>query len=212
LFFFLLCHREGRRREELLEILWPELSPSLSRNAFYNNVYRARKALFKECLIQEGGVYKINPKGSLRFDLEEFRAFIEQADRLPRRDMGRVDLLAKAVHLYDGSFLKEFYSEWAETIRIDTEIQYLRALSQLAGLHMAQRNFAEAAGFLEKAISYDRTDVGAHEELIKLCFLAGDRAEAIRRYRFYSDVSQRELGVKPPKSLEQLRMEAASRT
>jgi len=144
--------------------------------------------------------------------LEEFRDLIERAEKLPRMDAERTELLGKAVELYQGGFIKEFYSEWAETIRNDAEIQYLRALSQLAGFHLARRNFDEAAALLEKALHYDRTDIGAHEELIKLCFLAGNRPEALRRYRLYSDVSLKELGAKPPKSLEQLRVEAASRS
>ncbi|MBI4219503.1 MAG: tetratricopeptide repeat protein, partial [Chloroflexi bacterium] len=67
LFAYLICNRQGKSREELIEVLWPEISVSLSRNAFHNNMYRTRRALYKGCVVLEEGRYLLQPQGTFWF-------------------------------------------------------------------------------------------------------------------------------------------------
>lgn len=208
LFLYLLCHRSGKRREELLEVLWPEVSVGLSRNAFYNNVYRTRRALYRECIVLEGGAYKVNPKGEFCFDLEEFRRLVAEAERQPGGSEKRASLLTQAIKLYRGSFLGEFYAEWADTIRLEAEAQYSRSLARLAGFHAARGSCEDAIRLLEELLALDRTDEAAHEQLIKLLIKRGDLQDAQRRYNLYRELMIRELKAQPSKGFAELRIEA----
>ncbi len=204
LFFYLLCNRSGKRREQLLEVLWPDISSNLSRNAFYNNVYRARRALYKESIVQDGGLYQLNPEGAVWFDLDEFQRLVNEAERFPRGSEERASLLSGAIQVYRGGFLDEFYSEWSDTIRLEAEAQYLRSLARLAGYHAARGEYDTAIPLLEQLLLVDDTDFAAHEQLVKALLRKGDITQAKQRHKFYVQLASDKSAHDSPKSFADL--------
>ncbi|MBI2165458.1 MAG: tetratricopeptide repeat protein [Chloroflexi bacterium] len=192
MFLYLLCHREGKRREFLLEVLWPEVALGLSRNAFYNNVYRVRRTLYKDCILLEDGVYKLGSRGEFWLDLEEFDRLTQEADRQVDNAEKKADLLAQAVRLYRGHCLEEFYSEWSDGIRTAAEARYLRTLATLASLKASMGDYGEAAGLLEKLLAIDDSDLQAYEQIIEYLTKGGHRGEARRWHQSYSELLKKE--------------------
>lgn len=209
LLYYLLSVKQGKTKEELLEVLWPEVSVSLSRNTFYNNVYRVRRALYKECLTQKDGRYQLNLQGVFWFDLDEFHSLIEEAESSPKGSHKRAKLLSDAIRIYRGSFLKDFYAEWSDSISLETEAQYLSCLVKLAGYYASKSQYNRAISLLKRLLEVDKADPEANERLVKILLKKGDMDEAYRRYRLYEAFSLTELGARPSKLFDQLREEVS---
>ncbi|MBI4233218.1 MAG: tetratricopeptide repeat protein [Chloroflexi bacterium] len=208
LFLYLLCYRKTVTREELQEVLWPDRSANLSRNALHNCVYRARQALYGECIIQEGGRYHLNPRGTFSLDLEEFNKLVGLAGRLPKDSEKRAEYHETAIQLYRGAFLEDCYSDWSGEIRAQAEARYSQSLDSLADFHAKKGQHEEAARYLEKLLEHDSTNEDAFERLILLRLRQRETTAAYRLYKQFQDVLLQEARGMPHKSFRQMCAEA----
>ncbi|MBI4305845.1 MAG: tetratricopeptide repeat protein [Chloroflexi bacterium] len=181
LFVFLLCHPQGRTKEELIDILWPDMSAGLSRNAFYSNVYRARRAVYRECLVQEGGRYRVLSDGQWWFDIDEFRRLSDEARRAPRASDRHIAALEEANLLYRGDFLEGFYADWVTTMRADAEARFVQNLECLIEARTQRHQLEGAVAALDRLLAVDPTNCEAHERFMKLLVQLGRAAEARQR-------------------------------
>lgn len=204
MFFYLLSRRGKHRREEVLDALWPELPVAKARSTFHSTAYRLRRALYPDCLLHAENSYWLNPEGDYRYDVEQFRRLLEEAEALPKGSSDRARKLEEAVALYRGSFLKDFYSEWCLTLGRDLEQQYLKALALLAGYHAARGEYKEAVSLLERLLTLDPYDEEAYLHLMKAHINHGEPAMAQRCYRRYERVVRDELGSAPTLQLVSL--------
>ncbi|MEX1102847.1 MAG: tetratricopeptide repeat protein, partial [Dehalococcoidia bacterium] len=129
LFFLFLANRDGLRKEEAVERLYPELSPEKCNSAFHSNVYRIRRALYQDSVVKRQGAYVLDPEGDFEWDVEEFEASLKQASQLSVGSPERAARYRNALQLYRGPFAEGFYSEWAEALRRRIEEHSQEALS-----------------------------------------------------------------------------------
>jgi two-component SAPR family response regulator len=181
-FAFLMCHRHGKTREELIEVLWPEGSANLSRNAFHNNVFRTRRALYKGCVVLDGGRYRINPAGHFSFDLEEIRRLSTEAVAARESPKRQIQLLVQSVELYRGEFLPGINSDWVTPIRMEVEGIFVSNLLRLAALYDRQGDCGSAIAALERVLQVEPTDVETQERVVKMLIRAGHPTEARQRH------------------------------
>lgn len=167
LFVLLLCRRNGKTSEELLEMLWPESETVQKRDVIHNNVYRIRRTLYRGCLLLENGHYQINPREQLWFDLDEFRRLSDAAST-ERYSPRKAELLTQANQLYRGDFLAGFYSEWVLDVRRQTELQYLTNLTSLVSLQVEVENLAAARSTVRQIIDVDPANEFAHRMTIAI--------------------------------------------
>lgn len=131
LFVYLLTNRAGASKEELIDVLWPEISMQLSRNAFYTTVYRARRALYADVVSVTDGRYRLDPLGRFDYDLEDF--YVKGRNAITSRSPDeKVELLTEAIELHRGPFLDSFYADWIDMTRSQTEALHSRNLRELA--------------------------------------------------------------------------------
>jgi DNA-binding SARP family transcriptional activator len=195
--FYLLVHPPGRTKEQILEALWPELSIANQNSCFHSTVYRLRRALYQGCLVYQDGWYRLHPEGEFWFDAEEFEQLLKQAHHLPPDSDARLSCLEKAIDLYTGPFLADFYSEWCETLRLNFEMKYVRALSTLAGHHAAKGDWERCIELLERILAVDIYNEEAHYKLIKAYTHLGDSASALKCYHNYTDILREQLDAEP---------------
>jgi len=131
LFVYLLTNRSGATKEELIDVLWPEISMRLSRNAFYTTVYRARRALYSDVIAVNDGRYRLDPQGEFKYDLEDF--YVKGRSAMAARSLEeRAKLLNDAIALHRSPFMDSFYADWIDMIRSQTEALQTRNLQELA--------------------------------------------------------------------------------
>ncbi|MDI7275172.1 MAG: tetratricopeptide repeat protein, partial [Anaerolineae bacterium] len=72
LFFYILSF-PSRRREQIAEVLWPDLSAGRLRSAFHVTLYRVRRALgVSDCVLYDNEQYFFNRQLDYWYDVEEF--------------------------------------------------------------------------------------------------------------------------------------------
>ncbi len=180
MFFLLLANRNGIRKEEAVEHLYPELAPEKCNSAFHSNLYRVRKALYQDSVVKRDGTYLLNPSGKFEWDVEQFEEAMAQAQRLPAGSEERASAHERAVSLYKGPFAELFYSEWAATLRRRLDSRSLEAITLLAGFHAGRGEFELAAGTLEKILDKDELNVEVMYDVAVYRAKAGHGAGAIK--------------------------------
>jgi two-component SAPR family response regulator len=178
LFAFLLCNRQGKSREELIEVLWPDISVNLSRNAFHNNVYRTRRALYRGCVVLDEGRYLLQPQGAFWFDLDEFRRLSREAELAKACSKKQVTLLSQANRLYRGEFLRGMEAEWITPIRMEAEGLYLSNLARLADASAKRGDYPSTVAALDQVLNVDPRVVETHEPIVQLLVGLASRGRA----------------------------------
>ncbi len=210
MFFLLLAHPDGMRKEEVYETLYPDMPAARCNSQFHSNLYRVRKALYKDSVIKRDGAYMLNPKAEFSWDVREFQAAVEQAAELPTGSQERASAYEKALQLYRGPFAEAFFSEWAASLRDQVARKSSEALSTLAGFYAGREQFDAAIQCLERVLANDSFNDEAVFQLASYQARAGRPTAALAFLDEYSRDLGKELGVPMPKRLSELRHGIAS--
>lgn len=209
LFFLLLVHREGLRREQILEILWERRSASEASVIFHSTTYRLRRAI-PNCLVHEDGVYRLNPEMDFNDDVTQFAEALRRAEKA-RSNSERIKHYTAAVNLYRGDYLEDVYSDWCMEIRERLRCQYLDALFALAEIYERRGNLAQAMEHYRTCIEKNRDREEAYRALMRLQFRVGDRAGAARTYQQCVQALRDELDIPSPSQETQALYEAITK-
>lgn len=206
LFFCLLQHRHGLRKEEVGGLLWPDYPPNRLDGIFRSTLYRLRRAVFRESILYEDGYYRFNRASNYWHDVEALQEFLDQAEQevMPER---RIEQLEQALELYRGDYLEGVYADWCVLEREQLREQRLSALESLAGLLARQRNFRQAIDCYQELIALDSYREPAHRELMRCYYRLGDRVSAVRQYQSCVEILREDLGLSPTRETEILYLE-----
>jgi len=204
-FFCLLQHPEGLRKEELGEIFWPEHSPAKLEGIFRSTLYRLRRALFRESVVFEDGVYRFNWQSDYWYDAEAFEMMLDQADHVKASAPERaIVLLEEAIALYHSDYLENVYGDWCEQEQRRLHGRYLVALETLAWLYTERRELQQAIELYQRLLTLDQYREAAHRGLMNCYYRLGNRAAAIRQYQTCAEALREDLGLSPTKETETL--------
>ena len=199
-------------REQVMDLLWPELGKRAASNNLRQVLYGARKILDpasdsnKGYLSLQDEQLVLYPEGQLWVDVDVFEEVAASARRA--RDPA---VYRAALELYAGDLLPEDrYEEWAEGRREGLRQLYLALLIELAGLYEERDEQSLAIEALRKATAKEPTLEEAHAALMRLHALSGRPERALAQYARLSDVLSRSLGTQPSIATRRLRDEIAA--
>jgi two-component SAPR family response regulator len=204
LFLLLLTQQRPLRRDEIVATLWPDAGGSKASSAFHSTLYRVRRALYFECVIESGGAYALNPRGSFLYDVREFERLSETARAMAEDDPSYVDALRAAIDLYRGPFAPNLEGEWSDACRLRLEERFLEVAAKLADRLLRQGDHAGAAQACQRLLEYDPYNEAASYKLMTAYAASGDHEAALHVYRHYREVLETDLGEKPGQAIEQL--------
>ena len=204
----LLALAEGHRihKEQVLDLLWPELETEAATNNLHKTLYVARRAL--EPSVSGSGSYirfqgdtlELTAPNVIWVDAEAFQAAAETARR-----SGSSDDYRAALALYKGDLLPEDrYEDWAISRREELQALFVSTLQELAQIEQANGNLDLAIEALKTLVSSEPTHEEAHLVLMRLYASSGRRHEAVRQYQRLTQDLERELGVEPDSLSRQL--------
>ncbi len=198
LFFCLLQHRAGLRKEEIGNLFWPNHLPLRLDGIFRSTLYRLRRTLFRDSILFEGGVYRFNWQSNCWFDVEAF-------DRL-LATVGSEEIarLEEAIALYRGDYLEGVYGDWCVVERERLRERYLSALERLGRLYADRRDLQRAVDLYQRLLVQDPYREAIHRELMRCYYRQGDRAAAIRQYQTCARLLREDLGLSPSPETEAL--------
>lgn len=210
MFFLFLANRQGIRKEEAVELLYPELAPEKCNSAFHSNLYRVRRALYGESVVKRDGTYLLNPDASFEWDLESFETLMHEASSLPQGSDERATRYEEALRLYRGPFAEAFYSEWAAALRERVEDEAHQALAALAGFYAARNDFESAAACMERVLESNALNEEAAYRLATYRLRSGHAVVALDFLDSFRRTYEEEFGEHLPERFARLRSDIAA--
>jgi DNA-binding SARP family transcriptional activator/predicted ATPase len=214
LLIYLLVHAvekqtQGVGREQIMALLWPDMSRKPAQDNLRQTLYQLRQAIPEAAgpdgdsvpfVLSDRQYVQVNPEAFYQLDVATFAALVQE---------GGEKQLAAAVELYRGDFLADFYLEdsnefetWAANRRSLLQRQVLDALDRLAAHHIERGEAREAGAYARRQLEIDNLRESAHRHLMVALSQMGKRAEAIRQYERCCALLQEQLGVTPAAETE----------
>ncbi|GAB2811977.1 BTAD domain-containing putative transcriptional regulator [Lentzea nigeriaca] len=167
-------------REQVMELLWPDLPVEAAGANLRKAVHYARRALGGPGAIAvEGHVLVLWPGGRLDCDLDRFDRAADVA-----LASGDARACAEAAATYSGDVLPDDrYEWWAEERRTKARTHYIALL--------------RAACDWTRLLELDETDEEAHRALMRRHLAAGRRREALRQFEQLREALRERIGVGP---------------
>ena len=178
----MLALANGRRlhREQVMDALWPDLSPEQAAANLRKAVHFARRTLGSdEAIRTEGDVVTLFRGVDVAIDVHAF----EEAARNGRR-LGNVVSIRRAADLYTGELLPDDrYAPWCEQERERLRTHYIELL--------------RAGKLWDRLLDEDRTDEEAHRALMEEALERGDRHAVIRGFDRLRRILRSDIGLGP---------------
>ena len=203
-----LAPQHRLHREQIMEMLWPDLDSSAAANNLHKALHVARRVLEPSLpskgsssylQLQQDFVMLVLP-GASRIDAEAF-ALEAQAARLAQDP----DVYEAALRLYAGDLLPEDRSEdWVAGRRETLKALQSSLLLELAALYERHDQVDKAIEALRQAVANDPVNEDAHMRLMRLLARTGQRSLALRHYRQLCEALRRDLDATPDPQIQAL--------
>lgn len=187
-------------RDQILEILWPDLGLESALSGFRKTLHRARRAL-EPNLVGRGAASCLRLTGDLlALDAERVEIDADRFEELAQDALEGTDIDAcdTALALYTGELLPEDrYEDWAVERRESLAELHLRLLSRQADCLQRRGEYRRAVDVLQDIVRRDPLREDVHRSVMRLLVALGNRHGALRQYQLCRRTLQEELGVEP---------------
>jgi DNA-binding SARP family transcriptional activator len=190
-------------RDQMLEILWPEVDLESALNSFGKALYAARRAFEPELLPRQSSAYLRLTDSMLALNTDNVVIDADDFQRLAEGALGRGDVAAyeSALAAYGGELLPEDrYEDWCAERRDFLAGLQLRLLLELAEALEKRGACGASADRLREVLQRDPTREDVHRRLMVLYAQTGARDQAVRQFHACRDVLLRELALMPEKA------------
>ncbi|MBI1877196.1 MAG: AAA family ATPase [Chloroflexi bacterium] len=194
LIYYLAAHSTPLTRDHLLAFFWPDHQRPTAQHNLRATLYGLRKILGSLLIVDEDSLALSTDTG---VDTHTFEA--QLATPLPD-----LQPLKETLELYRGDFLSGFtlpdlpeFDDWAMVERERYRRLAVGGLIKLSQLYEAQQDFRAGLKTLDQALAFDPLQEDLQRLALRLHYLAGDRAGAIRRYEHFRQLLADEMGVPP---------------
>jgi predicted ATPase/DNA-binding SARP family transcriptional activator len=194
-------------REQLLELLWPELELEVASSRLDRAVYSLRqifepqraKPASSPLLLTERELLVLGEHPQVWIDADVFEKLINEAREIGEKDLGKKEsLLIEAMSLYGGAFLPEMRkSDWTQSRRESLLRAFIGLLLDLSDVRSKRDSWVGALEPLNKLLSLDPTNEAAVQRMMLLLFRLERRGEALQAYKQLVGVLRREFNIAP---------------
>jgi DNA-binding SARP family transcriptional activator len=213
---YLLLYRDRpHTRESLINVLWETASIAQAKKYLRQTLWQLQTALPAgpdPLLLIDADWIQINPVASFELDV----AVLEQAYLRVQGKRGselvhqQEQELHDATRIYSDDLLQGWYHDWCMFERERLQLMYLAILDKLLSCCETHHKYDAGLVYGMDILRCDRTRERAHRRLMRLHYLSGDRAAAIRQYQNCVAALAEELDVQPSQRTEALIREIRS--
>jgi DNA-binding SARP family transcriptional activator len=199
--FLLTRPRFAATRDEVIDALWPDLSPDVAVNSLNQTVYFLRR-VFEPTYVEDisaGYVHHNSDMLWLDPELVSSRSsrcltILSRMGSSPRPE--DVDSLSRE---YTDRFALDFaYEDWAVPFRTSLHVAYLEVVEATVTRDMASGHEDRAIALARRALEVDEGVESLELALVRLYRATGAYAAAAEQYAHYATVQRDEFGVDPP--------------
>ena len=210
LFCYLLLHRDhSLPRETLASILWPDTTTAQSKKNLRQTLWQLQTALGPQqeslndrLLLVETEWVQLNSEADIWLDVAVFEQAYNLVQKTPGQELDNstAQLLQETVQLYQGPLLEGWYQDWCLLERERLQNIYLAMLDKLMSYCEVHHDYETGLLYGMRIMCYDRARERTHRRMMRLYYLLGDRAEALRQYERCAAALEEELGIRPSKN------------
>jgi DNA-binding SARP family transcriptional activator len=207
LFCYLLLHRNHpHSRETLGGLFWADCDRNQSRKYLRQALWQLHHSMREvggsaggRCLTVEGDFVGWDAKSDIWVDVFQFENAFASAQLTAGEKLSRAcaDDLRHAVALYEGDLMEGWYQDWCLFHRERLQSNYLVLLEKLMDYSELHREYDAGLAYGERLLNRDKVRERSYIRMMRMQYLAGDRAGAIRQFQRCVDALQEELGIKP---------------
>lgn len=194
LFYYLAAHPTPVARDHLLAFFWPDADRQGAQQNLRSTLYGLRKSVGDPLHVDDDSI-ALAP-GTM-VDVRTFTAQLAQ----PNADL---PTLQAALALYSGDFLQNFtlpdlpeFDDWSAVEREHYRRLAISGYTRLSHLYETQKEYRPALDALDRALAFEPLQEDLQRTALRLQYLAGDRAGAIRRFEALRNLLADEMGVPP---------------
>lgn len=214
LFKFFITHRDELiLPEKIIDSIWPDVDYQDPKRTLRALVFRLRKILSKysgddgkAMITHIHGCYRLVSQKFHSIDIIEFEQFFDQATSTSNSNPKKaIELYGKVIEMYKKGYLAESYEyEWLIPARNHYRRMFLQSVSEICELLKVDKQHQRISIICQDALRYERLEEGIHFKYIEALATMGQVKRAQNHYEYVVDLFDRELGVKPSKSLTHL--------
>ncbi len=204
--FQLLLSRRGKMhlKDQLIEMLWPDLPASAAARDFKVALNALNKVLEPSrpqsqapfFVVRDGEMYGINPCARVETDADVFIRLCET---------GEIAGLNRAIELYRGDYLPDCtYQDWSADERDQLHAHYLHAVEKLADDSLKRHSTSEAIDLCKRALTLDKYWEAGYVLLMQGYGLQGKTAQVQAVYQRWEQICLQDLGVEVSASTREL--------
>ena len=191
--------------DRLIEILWPNSTPSAAATTLRSAINALRNVLEPErpnrapsnYIITQSPGYAFHLHADIWLDVEEYEHQLDIAHQVndPRL---RQQHLERATALYKDDYLiSDPYADWVQNERERLRERYFNALLELSDLQASAGNLADAIVACRRILARDEVRENAYQLLMRFQAESGDSASALLTYERCRTILAEELGADP---------------
>jgi DNA-binding SARP family transcriptional activator len=202
--------RSGVHRETLVEKIWPDAAPALSKQCLNTLVHELKTQLGdaiggRPPIVHMQSTYQLNLHDGLKVDVLEFESAVNAGDRLLSEGSlaAAIDAYERAVVLYRGDLTSHpDISGLLERERLRAIC--LNTLARLADAHFELADYEAALACALRLLSVDPCREDAHRMTMRAYVRLGARAQALRQYNTCRLILVEEFDATPEPATEAL--------
>ncbi len=212
--FKYLLHRAGNQvhREQLMDLLWPEVDPEASAPRLNQAIFVLRKTLEpylpartpSRYLITSAETYRLELPAASWIDSQAFEAALSEAERARSLGDRQAAILhyEQAAELYRGDFLEgERYLDWFLLRREQLREKAFNALSSLGRLQFATGAPERTVEIANRLLAMDPLIETGYALLMEAQLALGGRDAVFRTFQLYQEQVCRLLEVEPSEQI-----------
>jgi len=196
LFYYLAMSGQSHSRQSLAGLLWTDLDETSARRNLRVELLKVRADL-GDFLQADRDTIAFDRNADHQLDVSHFEANLRSGEPT-------FEQLSQAVALYRGEFLEDFhvrdapfFEEWVTNERERLWQMARQALLRLINHHIQQRNYTAGIACANLLLKPEPWSEEAHQQLMRLLALSGQRAAALAQYERCSQALNDEFGVPP---------------
>jgi DNA-binding SARP family transcriptional activator len=195
--------RHALHREQVMEILWPNVDPASALNSFGKALYAARRAFQPDLLPRQSSAYLCLTDSMLALNTDRVTIDADRFQQLAESALKQCDIESyeSALVAYGGELLPEDrYEDWCAERRDYLAGLHIRLLMELADALTHRGSLGAAIDRLHEVLRQDPTREDVHRHLMVLYAEMGSRDQAVRQFQLCEDALRRELGLAPERA------------
>jgi DNA-binding SARP family transcriptional activator len=201
LVYYLAASDKPVTRDHLLTFFWPDLERAAAQQTLRTTLHGLRRSLGSALVVDED---TLTPAPDTDVDTRLFQSRLSSPITNYQSPITNLHLLTSTLDLYRGDFLSDFtlpdtpqFDDWASVERERYRRLAIRGLAALSRAQEAKGDLVAALDAIDRALASDPLQEDLQRAALRLHYLSGDRAGAIRRYEALRKLLDEEMGVPP---------------